>query len=52
MQRVLVLNATYEPLSVVSVQRAIVLLLKEKAELVEAAAERFTRLAPRFRCLS
>jgi 5-methylcytosine-specific restriction endonuclease McrA len=40
MQRVLVLNATYEPLSVVSVQRAIVLLLKEKAELVEAAAER------------
>ncbi len=40
MQRVLVLNATYEPLSIVSVQRAIVLLLKEKAELVEAAAER------------
>jgi 5-methylcytosine-specific restriction endonuclease McrA len=34
---VLVLNATYEPLSVVSVKRAIVLLLKEKAELVEAA---------------
>ena len=34
------LNATYEPLSTVSVQRAIVLLLKEKAELVEAAAER------------
>jgi 5-methylcytosine-specific restriction endonuclease McrA len=40
MQRVLVLNATYEPLSIVSVQRAVVLLLKEKAELVEAAAER------------
>jgi 5-methylcytosine-specific restriction endonuclease McrA len=40
MQRVLVLNATYEPLSIVTVQRAIVLLLKEKAELVEAAAER------------
>ncbi|RME79465.1 MAG: HNH endonuclease, partial [Chloroflexi bacterium] len=34
---VLVLNATYEPLSVVSVKRAIVLLLKEKAEIVEAA---------------
>ena len=34
---VLVLNATYEPLNVVSVKRAIVLLLKEKAELVEAA---------------
>lgn len=40
MQRVLVLNATYEPLSIVSVQRAIVLLLKEKAELVESATER------------
>jgi 5-methylcytosine-specific restriction endonuclease McrA len=40
MHRVLVLNATYEPLSVVSVQRAIVLLLKEKAELIEAATER------------
>ncbi len=34
---VLVLNATYEPLNIVSVKRAIVLLLKEKAELVEAA---------------
>jgi len=34
---VLVLNATYEPLNIVSVQRAIVLLLKEKAELIEAA---------------
>jgi 5-methylcytosine-specific restriction endonuclease McrA len=32
-----VLNATYEPLNVVSVKRAVVLLLKEKAELVEAA---------------
>ena len=41
MHRVLVLNATYEPLSTVSVQRAIVLLLKEKAEMVEAAAERW-----------
>lgn len=40
MHRVLVLNATYEPLSIISVQRAVVLLLKEKAELVEAAAER------------
>ncbi len=34
---VLVLNATYEPLNVVSVRRAVVLLLKEKAEVVEAA---------------
>ena len=40
MQRVLVLNATYEPLSVVSVRRAVVLLLKEKAELIEATDER------------
>jgi 5-methylcytosine-specific restriction endonuclease McrA len=38
--RVLVLNATYEPLSVISVQRAIVLLLKEKAELIEATEQR------------
>lgn len=37
MGEVLVLNATYEPLNVVSVKRAVVLLLKEKAELVEAA---------------
>jgi 5-methylcytosine-specific restriction endonuclease McrA len=37
MTQVLVLNATYEPLNVVSVRRAVVLLLKEKAEIVEAA---------------
>lgn len=37
MQGVLVLNATYEPLSVISLKRAIVLLLKEKAEIIEAA---------------
>jgi 5-methylcytosine-specific restriction endonuclease McrA len=37
MNHVLVLNATYEPLNVVSVRRAVLLLLKEKAELVEAA---------------
>jgi 5-methylcytosine-specific restriction endonuclease McrA len=35
--QVLVLNATYEPLNVVSMRRAVVLLLKEKAEIVEAA---------------
>lgn len=40
MNSVLVLNATYEPLNVVSVRRAVVLLLKEKAELVEAAEAR------------
>jgi len=33
---VLVLNATYEPLNIVSVKRAVVLLLKEKAQIVEA----------------
>jgi len=48
---VLVLNATYEPLSIVSIKRAIVLLLKEKAELIEAAeamlhSERFTIPTP------
>ena len=37
-QRVLVLNASYEPLQLISVRRAVVLLLQEKAELVEAAA--------------
>ncbi|HDN80012.1 MAG: HNH endonuclease [Chloroflexi bacterium] len=34
---VLVLNATYEPLNIVSVKRAIILVLKEKAEIIEAA---------------
>jgi 5-methylcytosine-specific restriction endonuclease McrA len=36
---VLVLNASYEPLHVVSVPRAVVLLLTEKAQLVEAAEQ-------------
>src|SRR3954465_24601 len=35
--RVLVLNATYEPINVCSVRRAVVLLLKAKAELLERA---------------
>ena len=48
---VLVLNASYEPLSVVSTRRAVVLLLKDKAQLVEAAeavlrAERVTLPVP------
>lgn len=38
-KQVLVLNASYEPLSLVSVRRAIVLLLREKAELVEATQQ-------------
>ena len=33
--RVLVLNATYEPINVCTVRRAIVLLLKDKAEVIE-----------------
>jgi len=33
--RVLVLNASYEPLSFISIQRAVVLLLREKAEVLE-----------------
>lgn len=37
--RVLVLNASYEPLQIISVRRAIVLLLQEKAELIEAAEQ-------------
>jgi 5-methylcytosine-specific restriction endonuclease McrA len=36
----LVLNATYEPLNVISLRRAIVLLIKEKAEILEAAEQR------------
>jgi 5-methylcytosine-specific restriction endonuclease McrA len=34
---VLVLNATYEPINVCTVRRAVVLLLKEKAEMLERA---------------
>ena len=34
----LVLNATYEPINVCSVRRAVVLLLKEKAEVLERAS--------------
>lgn len=39
-QQVLVLNATYEPINVCSVQRAVVLVLKAKAEVLEGAAHR------------
>src|ERR687883_268452 len=37
--RVLVLNATYEPINVCTVRRATVLLLKAKAEVVEIGAQ-------------
>lgn len=39
-QRVLVLNASYEPLQLISIRRAVVLLIQDKAELVEAAEQR------------
>lgn len=39
-QQVLVLNATYEPINVCSMQRAIVLVLKKKAEVVERGMRR------------
>jgi len=35
MRKVLVLNTTYEPLNVCTLRRAVVLMLKEKAEMVE-----------------
>ena len=35
MGRTLLLNASFEPLCVVSIRRAVVLVLKEKAEVVE-----------------
>lgn len=41
--RVLVLNASYEPLSLISVQRAVVLLLRQKAEAIENDLERYLR---------
>jgi 5-methylcytosine-specific restriction endonuclease McrA len=43
MNKVLVLNATYEPISFVSLKRAVVLILKEKAEVIEAVVERKLR---------
>lgn len=43
MSKVLVLNATYEPISFVTLKRAVVLLLKEKAEVIEEMVERRLR---------
>jgi len=40
MSKALVLNATYEPLCVVPVRRAVVLVLKEKAEVLHASDRR------------
>lgn len=47
-QRVLVLNASYEPFQLISTRRAVVLLLQEKAELVEAAQQRLRALGCSF----
>jgi 5-methylcytosine-specific restriction endonuclease McrA len=41
MSKALVLNATFEPLCVVSARRAIVLVLKEKAEVVHASEHEY-----------
>ena len=41
MRRALVLNATYEPLSVVPAQRATVLVLREKAIMLESQGSKF-----------
>ena len=41
MRKVLVLNTTYEPLNVCSVRRALVLLLKDKAEVLEQSGAAF-----------
>jgi 5-methylcytosine-specific restriction endonuclease McrA len=45
MSSVLLLNATYEPLGVVSLHRAVVLLLKAQADLIEAAQDRIRAAA-------
>ena len=47
--RVLVLNATYEPINVCTVRRAVVLLLKEKAELLERGGWELHSETPRWR---
>ena len=39
----LVLNATYEPINVCTVRRATVLLLKEKAEVIEIGSQTLHR---------
>jgi len=41
MRKVLVLNTTYEPLNVCSARRALVLLLKDKAEVLEQSGAAF-----------
>jgi hypothetical protein len=44
MRSALVLNATYEPLSVVSARRAVCLVLSDKAEIIEDDGESFGKI--------
>ena len=44
--RVLLLNATFEPLAVVTAKRAVLLMLSGKAELVQAAQRSMAKLLP------
>lgn len=39
-KQVLVLNASYEPLSLISIRRAVILIMREKAELIEGTARK------------
>ena len=48
----LVLNATYEPINVCTVRRATVLLLKDKAEVIEVGTRTCTGRRARSRVLS
>ncbi|MGI9659328.1 MAG: HNH endonuclease [Gaiellaceae bacterium] len=48
MSHVLVLNASYEPLNVCTVRRALVLVFKEKAEVVEQDARELRSASRRF----
>ncbi|MFN8110174.1 MAG: HNH endonuclease [Thermoleophilia bacterium] len=47
-QQVLVLNATYEPINVCTLQRAVVLVLKNKAEVLERAARQLRSASANF----
>ena len=52
MRKVLVLNTTYEPLNVCSARRALVLLLKDKAEVLERSGPPSTPSTPPIPCRS
>lgn len=50
MNRTLLLNATYEPLAVVPVKRAIVLVLAEKADILESGESEYHSANAAFNC--